>query len=233
MARVGVVQDDLDMADSPSRQPQRVRRHEFAKVRREELVEAALTVISSLGYEAATIRSIAEAAGASPSSVHYYFASREELLIAAFEYHNRRFVERINEQLEDSDSPRERLMTLVRMCFPPDDSSDTEWALIMEVMQRAARNSAIKAASDRGNHEWIERIAGIIREGVASGEFRAGLDPSVIAVEFSALVDGLGFYRRAGIGPGPQRVWDMLRAYITERMGAEFTDPEPGKPQDT
>ena len=50
--------------------------------RREQLVEAALTVASRDGIEAATVRAVAAEAGVSLGVVHYCFQDKDELLRA-------------------------------------------------------------------------------------------------------------------------------------------------------
>ncbi len=49
---------------------------------RRAIVDAAYAVLAERGREAATIKEIARAAGVAPGLVHYYFANKEELLLA-------------------------------------------------------------------------------------------------------------------------------------------------------
>src|SRR5215468_2370405 len=49
---------------------------------RERLIAAGYTVLSEKGYEATTVKEVAHVAGVSPGLFHYYFASKDELLIA-------------------------------------------------------------------------------------------------------------------------------------------------------
>src|SRR5215469_8286625 len=49
---------------------------------RERLIAAGYTILSEKGYEATTVKEVAHAAGVSPGLFHYYFASKDELLIA-------------------------------------------------------------------------------------------------------------------------------------------------------
>ena len=49
---------------------------------RERLIAAGYTVLSEKGYEATTVKEIAHVAGVSPGLFHYYFASKDELLLA-------------------------------------------------------------------------------------------------------------------------------------------------------
>lgn len=49
---------------------------------RERLIDAGYTILSQKGYEATTVKEVARIAGVSPGLFHYYFASKDELLIA-------------------------------------------------------------------------------------------------------------------------------------------------------
>ena len=48
---------------------------------RERLIAAGYTVLSKKGYEATTVKEVAHVAGVSPGLFHYYFASKDELLV--------------------------------------------------------------------------------------------------------------------------------------------------------
>jgi AcrR family transcriptional regulator len=49
---------------------------------RERLIAAGYKVLSEKGYEATTVKEVAHVAGVSPGLFHYYFASKDELLVA-------------------------------------------------------------------------------------------------------------------------------------------------------
>ena len=49
---------------------------------RERLIAAGHTVLSEKGYEATTVKEVARGAGVSPGLFHYYFASKDDLLVA-------------------------------------------------------------------------------------------------------------------------------------------------------
>jgi AcrR family transcriptional regulator len=49
---------------------------------RERLIAAGYTVLSEKGYEATTVKEVAHVADVSPGLFHYYFSSKDELLLA-------------------------------------------------------------------------------------------------------------------------------------------------------
>jgi len=65
--------------------PARGRRPGDPAVTRRAVLEGARATFAEAGYERATIRAIASAAGVDPSLVHHYFGTKEELFVAAHE----------------------------------------------------------------------------------------------------------------------------------------------------
>src|SRR5262245_37129162 len=63
--------------------------------RRERIIEAAYRVLSEQGYRAASIKAIARAAGVAPGLIHYYFASKEELLVEVLRAVSQRYTREI------------------------------------------------------------------------------------------------------------------------------------------
>ena len=59
--------------------------HISTDVRRQQIIDAAVTVIATLGVDGATTRRIAEQAGAPLATLHYCFQTKENLLWAVFE----------------------------------------------------------------------------------------------------------------------------------------------------
>jgi AcrR family transcriptional regulator len=53
---------------------------------REKILQAAFTVLSRQGYENSSIKEIAEQAGVAQGLVHYYFKSKQQLVLAVFEF---------------------------------------------------------------------------------------------------------------------------------------------------
>src|SRR5579885_2363043 len=64
---------------------------------RARLITAACRVLSEKGYEATTVKEIARVAGVSPGLFHYYFASKDELLLAVLKQASEQFAEAIAE----------------------------------------------------------------------------------------------------------------------------------------
>ena len=84
---------------------------------RERLIAAGYTILSELGYEATTVKEVARIAGVSPGLFHYYFASKEELLIAV---------------LHEAGARYGRLMQELRATVPADQFLEAAFAALRE-----------------------------------------------------------------------------------------------------
>ena len=62
---------------------QPTRLHRVTEANRERILQAALTVLSRDGYENTSIKDIAEEAGVAQGLIHYYFKSKQQLVVAA------------------------------------------------------------------------------------------------------------------------------------------------------
>ncbi len=57
--------------------------------RRQQILEAALSVFAEQGFEAATNKEITDRAGVNQGLIYFYFESKADVFFAAFEYHAR------------------------------------------------------------------------------------------------------------------------------------------------
>src|SRR5215472_10532310 len=67
---------------------------------RERLIAAGYAVLAETGIEATTVKEIALRAGVSPGLFHYYFKSKDELLLAVLYKAGGRFKERMAENMQ-------------------------------------------------------------------------------------------------------------------------------------
>src|SRR6266513_2955616 len=67
---------------------------------RARLIAAGYTILSEKGIEATTVKEIANLAGVSPGLFHYYFASKDELLLAVLYEAGKRFSQQLEHELQ-------------------------------------------------------------------------------------------------------------------------------------
>lgn len=161
-----------------------------------ELIAATLRTISEKGFERATVRDIAQAAGASVGSVSYYFKGKHELVLAAVAESDTRFRARVREAVQETEDCASKLERIVELCFAEDDEDGVDWAVFIDFWQQASRHDSFRTIFEEANSEWVDLLTAVFSQGTAEGalSFRgSALDASLA---FAALIDGLALHTR-------------------------------------
>jgi AcrR family transcriptional regulator len=200
--------------------------------RRGEILDAAVRVLTERGFEQTRVGDVADACGVSAGLVHYYFESRERLLLAALVHANDRYFLRLSRALRTRRSAIDQLALLIDLSLPG-SSSDLEgiddWALWVELWAQALHDPA--AAGER---ETLERrfrllIRDVIELGQATGEFRHRDDPRRLGVHIGAIIDGIGVQILMGDADfGPEESRRACLEISLALIGSEKV-PDPAK----
>ncbi len=191
----------------------------------DRILEAACDLIAAEGIDEVRIARVAQRAGASTALVHHYFSTREELLeqalIHSFEEAGD---ERFRESTDAEETATEALARGLAESLPYPGSQEREWVLWVELWLRAVREPALRPVAARLYGRYREWVAGLIRAGVESGEFRADADPEALADVAMALLDGAGV---RALLRDPAMDVDAARTLVAERLSVELgMDPD-------
>ncbi len=180
-----------------------------AQITRASLVAAAAELLQSAGPEAVTYRHVAERAGASSSSVGYYFDSINDLQYEAASYNIRLWCQRAEraahdaEQLGHREAREEAVRLLLQACLPAEVVVPvSHYAQLIAAAESDAVTEAYRMGRRRLNLA-VERIL-----------VQAGLDMSpgiVVAIVDGAAVGGIseGY-------PVRQMAQDLLEQAISQ-----------------
>jgi len=186
---------------------------------RERILDAACDVIAEHGIEDVRIARIATVAGVSPPLVHYHFATRELLLAEALE-HSFELLGNIRTTTADAEgwTAAEKLGWMIDQSLPFPGMGNREWGLWLELWSRAARRPELRDVAARLYARYDRWIAEVVREGVESGEFRAG-DVDSVTRRLIAAIDGLGL--RVAVDD-PAMPLAQARKLIVEGLAVEL-----------
>jgi AcrR family transcriptional regulator len=155
------------------------RTREPDRERQAEVLAVAADLFAEQGYVSTTVRDIADAAGILSGSLYHHFDSKESMLDAILSEFIERTLAGYEEVLERGCSPTETFEALLRASL----GSMTRHRSAILVYQNEARFllGQPRFAYLAEAHRKFERIwTGVLRRGVASGEFRADLDPTLV-----------------------------------------------------
>ncbi|NBO67501.1 MAG: TetR family transcriptional regulator [Actinobacteria bacterium] len=162
---------------------------ETVEKRRIEILEATCDVVIERGFAGTRVADVAKRLGVSNSLIHYHFASKEELLAAAFEHYARKD---LVDMQRDSDSAPTNVAKLWRLIesYVPEGSDDVEWMIWIDAWGEALRNPKMKPISQELDEQSIAVFEKTLRAGNESGEFHC-VHPRESATRISGLIDGL------------------------------------------
>jgi TetR/AcrR family transcriptional regulator, regulator of autoinduction and epiphytic fitness len=153
---------------------------------RRVILQAALGELGEVGYGAFTIESVAARAGVGKSTIYRHWPGKLALIADAFQT--------LNVQPaapEEGGSPRERITRLLHHLAEGTVDSPLS-ACIPALIDAAERDPEVRRFHHAYNAARRQRLINVIAEGVAAGDFPAGLDPEIAAL---ALIGPI-FYRR-------------------------------------
>jgi AcrR family transcriptional regulator len=160
--------------------------------RREQMLRAAVEVICERGFSDTRISDVAQRADASPALVIYYFGTKDGLLTEAMRWSEDEFYRHTEAMLARQTTVPERLQTLVSLtCVRQrDEEVPGAWGLWFDLWAQAFRHPEVARDRIAMDQRWREVIAGIVRDGQASGEL-GPVDIEDFAITWGALLDGL------------------------------------------
>jgi len=160
------------------------------EAQRQALVRAAYQIIAESGFEGLRTRDVAERVGVNIATLHYYFATKEDLIRGVVELLTQEFATfRAPDQppLEEL-SPREGLRTeLEDVRYQVKARPDT-YIVLLELYMRSFRDPQIKQMLGELDTHWREHLESLLVAGVRAGEFPPELDihaTSAVLMTFS------------------------------------------------
>ncbi len=210
-----------------------------ADQRREQMLRAALTVISERGYAETRIADVAERAGVSPALVIYYFKTKDQLLTDAVRYYDDSWYAVGQRRMAALPTAALRLEEIVAMsCLPDEDPEPrNSGQLWLDLWAQAARNTAVALVRRNSDERWRQIITSLVLAGQDEGEFR-GVDPARFAVSLTALLDGLTIQIALGDpAVDPAGAFELSMQFVAGELGFAWTpgrgsaDGTPAVPQ--
>lgn len=151
-----------------------------ASERRDHLVRLAAELFARKGFQATTVREIAEEAGILSGSLYHHFDSKETIVDEVLTTFLDDLVGRYRAALDQDGDPRTILSEMVRIGFStlePHRAAITvmqnDWSYLRSLP--GDRFDYLVRAEDEVERMWVEQI----KRGQAAGQLRADVDPKL------------------------------------------------------
>lgn len=188
------------------------------QVRREQIAEAALALVSAQGLGGFSVAAVARRVGLVPSALYRHFDGREGIIDAVLGLIRERLLHNVREVCLETDDALECLRRiLVRHVQLIRNNVGIPRVVFSEELyaSRPGRKQAVYSLVT----EYLGHIADLIRRGQGTGRICQGLDPDTVAVMFLGHVQPSAILWHLSDGAfdvtkHTQRAWEVFRAAI-------------------
>jgi AcrR family transcriptional regulator len=157
------------------------------RVRKEEIVQAALDVVGKRGVRLLTISAIAESAGMSEANIYRHFSGKDDILSAMAEFIGSSLMGKAATVAAGSCTPLEKLETIFFSHIALiTDHPGIPRLVFSDDIHLGHKNIAESLALRIGN--YIETLTGVIAAGIAEGELKSGLFPRETALTLLGMI---------------------------------------------
>lgn len=164
--------------------------------RRRSLLVAAYQLIAEKGFEHLRTRDIAARAGVNIATLHYHFATKEDLIDGVVEYLLLQFRTPLTAVSDNEDtSPWGQIQSMFFMLQYRLEHTPELFVVLSEFVLRSLRSSSIHPALHKLDSSWYGFLKQVIIDGVEQGQFRNDIDPGQIASELIIVIKGTIFHR--------------------------------------
>ena len=155
------------------------------------IVEAMRASVAERGIAGSTFDVVARSAGVSRGLLHYYFATKERLLVEVVRRETQVRGRLLNRAIAEAGGADELIDALVRSFEDLVGEGASEVVMFYELLTLAQRNAGIAAELAELSRTLRLQLAEALRTGSQAGVFELRADPDDLASFLLALADGV------------------------------------------
>ena len=151
------------------------RTKEAAEETKQKIIDAAVELFETNGYNATRIEDIAEKTGMTRGAVYWHFKNKDDLYVSIFELFEKRLDRLLDESKEKTNSQIERLRwIIVNMITRPDILVGFRQMKMISVsnLRLAQTSNVLQKKGESVAEKYIGTLARIIEECITAGEMR-------------------------------------------------------------
>lgn len=153
----------------------------------EKIIQSSIKVFARNGFFNSRIAEIAKEANVADGTIYLYFNNKYDILVTIFEEEIGKIIARVKQELALLENPEEKLERFAALHLSlAEDNGD-----LAEIIQVELRQSSkfMKEYRNKKFAEYVNIISQIVRQGQATGVFRADVMPGIFKRAFFGALD--------------------------------------------
>ena len=185
----------------------------------ERIRAAACRVMAERGLSSTRVADIAREAGVSSATIHYYFKSKDEVLLSALLWTGEQLYAGLRRLTEEPADAVTRMRRLLDMSVPSDQRLHDEYLLWLEVWVRVRSHPDFLDECMRMSRQWHEAVTTVIARGADEGAFRPVVPLAELCDRYVAMAESLAYRAALGYeGFTPERSRQVLARFTAEQL---------------
>jgi len=169
--------------------------------KRDRILAAAIEVFAKNGFYATRVSEIAKAAGVADGTIYLYFKNKDDVLITIFEEGIERLLDILSEVAESNASFEDRISQIIELQLGLLEEQRDLAEVITVNLRQSSR--LLKQYATPLFMQYIDVIAGVVRDGQKDGAFRKDLNPRIVARSLFGALDAILLTWAIGEGDPP------------------------------
>ena len=161
-----------------------------SELRRNQILDAAMSVFARLGFEHARMDDIVEASGLSKGALYWYFKSKEEIITGILHRLFKTDIEQLRGLLDIEGTVSERLLMLTRYRIAGLKHVSHLIPIFVEFYALTVREDWVRQFISEYFRDFRGLLIDLIQQGIDREEFRP-VSTTTTAVTISAIYEGL------------------------------------------
>jgi TetR/AcrR family transcriptional repressor of nem operon len=188
---------------------------------RQRIVAAAAPIFNRRGFEGSSLADLMAATGLQKGGIYRHFSSKEELAAEAFDYAWEAAWEVRMQHVDETGSPIRKLKQLIDNFVKIRPPVGGGCPMLNTAVDADDGNPVLRERVAKALRSWTQWIQTIVKEAIAAGETRAGVDPKNVAtLVVASLEGGLMMSRVERNRDALRRVQKHLNYYIDSQVAA-------------
>lgn len=203
----------VSSVDPRSEQGGHPRRAEDAAGRRDQIVAAAAAVLGRQGYGGTSLKDVAREAGVAVGLLHYYFESKEQLLLEVVVDLETELTETWQGAVEGVEDPLERVVRALDRTADRCVERPEFWRLLFDLYVLGMGSEAVRTRLQAMRGRRIDEIEGEVRQVLGRLPTYAVIPPRDLAEAIAGAIEGIALTGLVG-GRDIRRAYSALKAML-------------------
>jgi AcrR family transcriptional regulator len=157
------------------------------KETRQAIIMATIQLLGQKGFANVSMNDIVSVSGVSKGGVYWHFKSKDEIILAIFDFFFDAQLELINQTLDGEGKAADKLKRIFRLAT---QEAEANLPPPLEFYALAARNEALKGRMSGYFESYRQRVIELLQRGMDDGEFEIN-DPGMVAINIISLMEGI------------------------------------------